>query len=334
MESYERHISTTAFSVSVLAYRSGIGNNIDHAKALFDEIRSRGECSTIAVDITSFFDKIGHDPLYQAICKVRERATLGSTDYKVFRRMTRFDWVNSDDARERLGFRYGRSNRICNGFEFRTLLRQKLPKLVNTNTNSFGIPQGTPLSGLYANISMLDFDAAMTQAAQLFGGSYRRYSDDIALVIPTSEGPAFAIDAIRDNLRIFGLELSDGKTKISNFSRKNGRIKSTEPFQYLGFTFDGENTRVRQSSLNRYYSKMNQGIRAKVYAAKHNGIAPDEMFLRQLYKKYTHFGQHRNFPRYVYRAAEVHQAPEMRAQIARHMAIFKKMLSGAIADIY
>lgn len=30
MDSYERYLSTTAFSASVLAYRSGIGNNIDH----------------------------------------------------------------------------------------------------------------------------------------------------------------------------------------------------------------------------------------------------------------------------------------------------------------
>lgn len=181
---------------------------------------------------------------------------------------------------------------------------------------------------------MLDFDEKMTRAVQAMGGSYRRYSDDIALVIPTSEGPAIAIEVIRQNLKALGLELSEGKTKVSIFSRRHGLLTATEPFQYLGFNFDGERTLVRQSSLNRYYSKMNRGIRAKLHAAKNRGIASDQMFLRQLYKKYTHFGQYRNFPRYVYRASGVHNAPEMKAQIKKHMTVFKKMLSGAIADIY
>ena len=109
---------------------------------------------------------------------------------------------------------------------------------------------------------------------------------------------------------------------------------ATELFQYLGFTFDGEKTFIRQSSLDRYYSKMNRGIRAKVHAAKQERSYSEEMFLRELYKKCTHFGQYRNFPRYVYRAAVIHQAPEMRAQISRHMIVFKKMLSGAFADIF
>ena len=155
IESYERYISTTAFSASVLAYRSNIGNNIDHSKFLFDEIRLRGDCTAIAVDITSFFDRIVHDHLYHAICKVRGRSRLNGVDFKVFRRMTKFDWVDSAEARDRLGFRYGRGKRICKGPEFRSFLRKKVPSLINTNDKAFGIPQGTPLSGLYANISLL-----------------------------------------------------------------------------------------------------------------------------------------------------------------------------------
>jgi RNA-directed DNA polymerase len=259
---------------------------------------------------------------------------LSDVDFKVFRRMTKFDWVDSEAARERLGHRFGRGRRVCNAFELRTMLRDQAPNLINKNESDFGIPQGTPLSGLYANISMATFDGEMTLIAQRMGGSYRRYSDDVALLIPTSEGPAVAIDAIREALKNYGLELSEGKTDISVFNRQHGNLQATKPFQYLGFTFDGARTLVRPSSLNRYYSKMNRGIRAKIHAAKRNNVDRDQIYLRELFKKYTHFGKYRNFPRYVYRSAHIHNAPEMRKQISRHMDIFKRMLSKAIDDIY
>ena len=334
LEAYERFLAKTAFAQSVLAYRSGIGNNIGHSKSLFDEIRLRGDCTAIALDITSFFDRIRHDQLYEELCRVRGRSRLSDVDFKIFRRMTKFDWVDSEEAKDRLGYRFGRNRRVCTAYELRTILRDQAPNQIRTNTGDFGIPQGTPLSGLYANISLAGFDAAMTSAVQNLGGSYRRYSDDIALLIPTSEEPALAVDAVRDTLRTFGLELSEGKTDVAVFNRAHGELRATKPFQYLGFTFDGTRTLIRPSSLNRYYSKMNRGIRAKVHAAYRKDVLKDQMFLRELFKKYTHFGRFRNFPRYVYRSAAIHNAPEMRKQINRHMTIFKRMLTRAVGDIY
>lgn len=333
-EAYEKLLATTGFATSILAYRSGIGNNVDHAKTLFDEIRLRGDCTAIALDVTGFFDSIQHQNLKRELCRVRGKAKLSNTDFSVYKRMTKFSWVDSTEARERLSFRYGRGGRICTGPEFRRLLRDEQPKLVRTNSLSFGIPQGTPLSGLYANISMIGFDCEMSKEIQALGGSYRRYSDDIAIVIPTSSGPAIAVEIVEKALAEIGLSLSKGKTEISNFSRSGKELVATKPFQYLGFTFDGKRTLVRQSSLSRYYTKMHLGVRAKVHAAKRLGVAPHEIFMRELFRKYTHFGQHRNFPRYVYRAAAKNDAPEMRAQLNRHMLIFKRMVKRAVDQIY
>ena len=49
----------------------------------------------------------------------------------------------------------------------------------------YRIPQGTPISALAANIAMIDFDIEMVREINALGGSYRRYSDDILVVVPS-----------------------------------------------------------------------------------------------------------------------------------------------------
>jgi len=62
-----------------------------------------------------------------------------------------------------------------------------------------GIPQGSPISDLLANMYLLNFDCAVRKILDALGGSYLRYSDDILLVAPggEKEGKALA-DEIRE----------------------------------------------------------------------------------------------------------------------------------------
>lgn len=331
---YEQKLGGCTFATSILAYRSGIGNNIDHSKSLFDEIRLRRNCVAIAMDISGFFDHIRHSVLYQQLLTIRGAPILDSVDYTVFRRMTRFEWVESDHLMLRLGSRYGRAGRICYPKDFRRYVRGVKPSVVMRNPNDFGIPQGTPLSGLYANISLFEFDNAMTKFVGTVGGSYRRYSDDLAFLLPEAIDVPKFINRVEKALGGVGLGISTSKTHISRFHFSGGQLTADKPFQYLGFTYDGSKTLIRQSSLNRYYSKMSAGIRAKVRAAHRQGIPSDQIFMRQLFMRYTHFGRSRNFPRYAYRAATVLNAPEIRRQVSRHMNIFKKMVRTTVAAIY
>lgn len=331
---YENFLGGAGFSASILAYRNGIGNNIDHSKSLFDEIRLRKSCTAIGMDISGFFDNIRHDVLYGQICRVRRKSRLDDVDFMIFKRMTRFEWVESDDLKARLGNLYGRSGRICYPRDFRTRVRERKPSKIQINTAPFGIPQGTPLSGLYANISLLEFDASMVDFVQALGGSYRRYSDDLAFVVPERVDSGEFVAAVGEKLTKIGLAVSPSKTEISNFQIDGNGTSADRPFQYLGFTFDGRRTLIRQSSLNRYYAKMSRGIRAKVRAAKRKGVGAEEIYLRQLFKRYTHFGRNRNFPRYAYRAAEVHGSPEIRLQLRRHKNVFDKMVKDTIDQIY
>lgn len=323
---YELFLRDKNFSRSILAYRTGVGDNISHAKSLFEEISVRGECTAIAVDISGFFDNINHEALISAIKQVVGVTSLPRHDFKIYNFMTKFSWVEADALRARLGGAYGRRGRICTADEFRRLVRRKPDSLVQKNPEIFGIPQGTPLSGLYANISMLSVDAVIQDFVLERGGSYRRYSDDIAIVLPGIIDSNPVVSMVSSVLASVGLKLSAHKTEVSRFSTDVGPQAADKPFQYLGFTFDGQKILIRQSSLNRYYSKMHKGIRAKVRAAKNKDVPREEIYLRELYRKYTHFGKSRNFPRYAYRAARELKAPEIRSQMRNHFRLFKMAL--------
>jgi RNA-directed DNA polymerase len=62
-ERYESTLTVNGLGHHVLAYRSGLGSNIEFAKAAFDEINRRSECIALAFDLESFFDSIGHATL-------------------------------------------------------------------------------------------------------------------------------------------------------------------------------------------------------------------------------------------------------------------------------
>lgn len=323
---YETCLSEQPFASSILAYRAGIGDNISHAKCLFDEIQSLGECTAIAVDISGFFDNIDHGILLDCLKIILRCSQLPEHHFTIFDRMTRFSWVDSDALKARLGDQYGQKGRLCSAQQFRNLVRTKNDSLVKKNPHAHGIPQGTPLSGLYANVSMLKSDREIFDLASSLRGSYRRYSDDIAIVVPRTIDPDEIMNDLRTILSSAGLNLSDHKTEISCFSSIGSSQSADKPFQYLGFTFDGHKKLIRQSSLSRYYSKMHNGVRAKVRAAITQGVERDELYLRELFRRYTHFGKSRNFPRYAYRASRILEAPEIRSQMRNHMEAFKRTL--------
>lgn len=327
-DKYEQKLGEMGLSQAVLAYRAGMGSNIDQAKSLFDEIASRRACACIAFDIKGFFDNIQHAELLRNWKLVSGDLRLPNHAFRVFERMTKFEWVDTDALATALGRKGLVNGRLCTASEFRDLIRPK--KLIQKNKKPFGIPQGSPLSGLLANISMLDFDRVMHRYLTKRGGSYRRYSDDIAIVLPPGADSALVERHLNSRLKKIGLAINPKKTDRAHFDLE-AAVPTKDEFQYLGFVFDGRRVLIRNSSLNRYYKKMWKGIRAKVAAARKNGVPQDAMFLRELLKRYTHFGQTRNFPRYAYRAAETFGSPDIRRQVAPHMNRFKRMLAEALA---
>ena len=60
---YEAQLARRGLESCVLAFRSLGKNNIDFAKAAFDEIIARGDCVAVALDVSKFFDTIDHSQL-------------------------------------------------------------------------------------------------------------------------------------------------------------------------------------------------------------------------------------------------------------------------------
>ena len=300
---YEKAIATDGTSGSVLAYRKGGMTNIHHAHSLFQEIRQRGDCLVVAMDISGFFDCLDHQHLRTALKDVRKTEKLSGHDLTVCRALTRYSWVETEDIDRVLGPKRRRNGMICTPNDFAKHVRGRSNGLVRTHDLQCGIPQGTPVSGLYANLYMRHFDREMCELVGELRGSYRRYSDDIAIVIPGGVKARHLVALVEKYLADYALTLSADKTESAVFS--GGKLVSATPIQYLGFTFDGDQILIRDSSLDAYRRKMRRGIHAKLVAAKMKGVPSNKVFKREALSRYTHLGKRRNFLRYVNRHARL-----------------------------
>lgn len=332
-DQYESYLRTKNFEPAILAYRANVGDNITCANEVFKEIKQRQNVTAVAMDIEKFFNKIDHKILYQNLTKILG-SKLDAPDLTVFKRITKFEWVDSDFLEKVLKKKPKIQGRLCTAKQLRELRKLHGKHLIQKNGQGYGIPQGTPMSGLYANISMIEFDRLMFNYAKRKGGSYRRYSDDIAFLITDDSDLCLLIKYVSKALQRIGLNLNGNKTEISRFNNINGSLEADKAFQYLGFTFDGQQKLIRNSSLKKYNKKMRNGVWSKIHAAKKKKIAKNEIYMRDLYKKYTHFGRKRNFIQYAYRASRIMNAPEIKKQLRSHMPEFKKTLKRAIDIIY
>jgi RNA-directed DNA polymerase len=329
---YEKSLIETGISDCVLAYRPLGGTNVHHAKRLFDEIRKRENCNVIAIDISGFFDTLDHRHLKSELASVVNRPKLEGHDWNVFKNIAKFSWVETDDLDKVLGKSRPMGGRICSPTDYQRHVRGSTSGLVRVHDLPFGIPQGTPVSGLFANIYMMSFDQDMQRLMQTLGGSYRRYSDDIALVAPSDVEPEELVEIARKILADYELCLSDDKTDISRFY--GPVLHCDHAIQYLGFEFNGKETTIRESSLNSYREKMQNGIRAKLLAAKRKNIPASKVFKREVLSRYTHLGRRRNFLKYAFRSAELLGAPEIRQQVKGHMRWFNRAWIRNLNDVY
>ncbi len=329
---YERALAKDGTSQSVLAYRSGGGTNIHHAKYLFDEILDRGDCSVFAMDISGFFDCLDHKILRDEIAGLLDTKQLDGHHGTVWKNVTRYSWVETTDIEELLGKTRPFNGRICSPTDYVEHVQGRKSGLIRTHELSYGIPQGTPVSGLFANIYLRTFDRQMTAWCAEHGGSYRRYSDDIAVVLPLGAKPHHVVAIFEKMLSDYELAMSVEKTETADFS--NGSLVSDRPIQYLGFTFDGHRKLIRASSLDAYRSKMRRGIHAKLVAAKMKNVPSPKVFERELKSRYTHAGKRRNFLRYAYKASEVLNSTEIRQQVKPHTTWFRRAWDKEVVKVY
>jgi len=169
-----------------------------------------------------------------------------------------------------------------------------------------GIPQGSPISSILANLYLIDFDLLVNNEIIDIYGIYRRYSDDIVIVCKECYKD-YVINYISKQLENYRLEIQKKKTNVYLFKRdqdnkykcfkilQNGNLSSRRRFEYLGFEFDGDNTYLKSSSLSKYYGRMKKAINRGAFYAKYSKYKSGhgKIFRRRLYKRFSYLGAKR-----------------------------------------
>jgi Reverse transcriptase (RNA-dependent DNA polymerase) len=326
-------------------------SNIHFANDVFEIIRKNKECIVLSFDIEEFFDSLNHEHLKKCWCNLLNQDLLPSDHYNLYKSLTNFSFVeetvllreNSLFHMKDNGFKLRKElNKIesfCKNIQYYrdsvcgTNNHQK-KSMVNSHPFRYknrepdfkenlrkGIPQGTAMSAFLANLYMFDFDKVVFTEVENHNGLYRRYSDDIIIICPNNIEIANKIKSVIINEIIkYHLVINEAKTEICTFSNTENKITCDKPLRYLGFEFDGTYTRLKSTSLAKYYRRMKKYVKYKVLKTSQLQIknqSSEYLFKKQLYKKYSHLGKY-NYIHYAIRASKILHENKIENQIKRH----------------
>lgn len=310
-ELLDKHYVTNDLDGAVIAYRKLGKGNYDFSADAFRFAKKTMPCAVLCFDITGFFDNLDHRILKDRLKRILEVNELSPDWYAVFRHVTRFKMI------ERLV--------LQNHPTFGPRFRDKRTKFIATmaeivaagipltqNHNSFGIPQGTPISSALSNLYLLDFDAKVFSACRGFGALYQRYSDDILIVCSLGK-EAEIIATVEDALREHRLTLAPDKTDQQSF---NSATSAT--YQYLGFNVSPDGAIIRPSSLARQWRKAKRAFK-RTERIGLDAIAKgtsEKIYVSKLRRRFSPVGA-RNFSSYARRADKAFGSRKISRQIAR-----------------
>lgn len=373
--------------------------NIDFANDVFIHIKDSAPRYRVAItfDIKSFFDNLNHKILKQAWRDILQSGKdLPLDHYNVFRNITKFSYIREDEIFDMFKNKIlverepeivktkkiahkkylinQRAVAYCNNSD---IINIRSSKLIKSNKyyldserkkilRTKGIPQGSPISAILANVYMLEFDKSVHHFLKTIGGFYRRYSDDM-IVVCDLQHEKEVIDYFERTIDKYCLEIQKGKTQIFHFSysstegryycfEKNVRTKkllNNTTFEYLGFQFDGRFILLKNASLAGFYRKMKRSIARSTFYAYHNKTkSKGQFFKNRLYKRFTHLGSKRrrvyvrkdghsnqfilsnrydwgNYLTYTKMASRIMSENKIKNQIKRHWSIFQNLLKHA-----
>ena len=343
---YNERVKKDGINNVAVAYRTDLGgNNITFSKQALEFIRKNAPCYVMIGDFTGFFDNLDHQYLKRQWCSLLGETFLPKDHYAVFKNITKYScWERSDLLA--LNVLPDTDEGIKKLNEKPTILTKEQfianRSQIIKNPNLFGIPQGSPISAVLANIYMLETDKQVNEMVKANDGMYMRYSDDFIVVIPEQPGLNVREEIDRVVARIKdtpNLKLHTSKTQY--FRYFGGRLEncgqefyedadcSKRFINFLGFTFDGQKVSIRSKTIGKYYYRMRRKARGITrqggYTASGKHISG-----KKLYEAYSIKGAKSgkgNLLTYVERAAKVFGEDEaIRRDTARHMQKIRKEL--------
>ena len=363
--------------------------NIDFAKEVFDFIKNfeADKFCVLALDIEGFFDSLDHKILRRKWYESLGKHTLPEDHYRIYRSLVNYSFVNEhqlfQEFKDEILVRgqngklrkkrvkkkkylydenavaFCKKNQFVKRIKNKGLIKSRKYenyKEPDQKLRTKGIPQGTPISDVLANLYMTEFDSKMQTEASKAGGLYRRYSDDMVIVCHMEDRYQFeelACNFIKDKLE---LNIKSSKTQIFEFSKDKDTLSCREyikecevwtedtKFKYLGFSFDGEQVLLKSASIAKYYRKMKRSVKRAVHYAIYGKNADTTIFRKKLYKRFSYQGAGRrrkytrdkddptkwhkshhydwgNFLSYVYLAANIFDEPAIKKQLGNHWKI-------------
>ena len=288
-------------------------------------------------DFTNFFDCLDHRYLKQQLIEVLDAQVLPEDYYAVYKNVTKFSYVERDQLLELNGLgKTEKDLRTLNNKKViisKQLFNKNRSALVHKNSEDKGVPQGSPISAVMANIYMISGDKTINDYITSINGFYMRYSDDFIVVIPHEKEYKEQLETVLSFLKdIPNLELEQSKTQI--FEVKNGNIlnigrivlpdanDSRKEISFLGFTFDGEKIRLRGKTIGKYYYRMHRKAKS---IAKNGGGGIDKLYMK--YSIRGAYGKEGNFFTYVNNAEKAYGVNEhIQHDLEHHMNKIRKTI--------
>ena len=314
---YNRYAKEKGINQASIAYRTNLKkNNIHFSRDVFKFLNNNPNAFIIVADFSNFFDNLDHRYLKERLKEVLGVKTLSEDYYKVFKSITKYSYIEYEDILKYLKIKHKeliklKKDRLFEPREFRRLKKD----YIHTNIENYGIVQGSTISSVMSNIYMIKFDKLINDLVTSNRGIYRRYSDDIIIIIPDISKVREIYDKIMNiKLIVPRLDLSPEKTKC--FIKQNNNIKEINILEkkiikdntiinYLGFSYDGNTVKIREKTVSKYYRKMYARIKT---INKWSTLRNRNIGRKKLYKQYSYLGKNTkdakkgNFLTYVDRA--------------------------------
>lgn len=338
---YNSYVMESGIDDNVIAYRNNKKgkSTIDYAYEVFDFLYKHENALIITTDFSNFFDKIVHTTLKKHLKTVLKVDDLPEDWFKIYRNITKYHYVEKVDLEEYLLNKYGkkqlkRTRRNLKQYMTPQELRNFKGKIKPNCSQGIGIPQGSGISAVCANIHLIEFDKEIVEwSKRLFKESiYRRYSDDVIMIIPLNDVNDEVVDKITntfftiiDSYNKDGLEVQKEKSQISIM--KNNIIYDSKlvpsVIDYLGFITDGRTIKLREKSVFKYYTRVYRKIK---HLNRVQFVTKKPSPKVKLYNVYTHLGKnykgYGNFITYAIRAhKQMSKLPTkslIRRQIRKH----------------
>lgn len=354
------------------------------------------DVAAITFDIKGFFDNLDHRLLKDALKEVYAVDKLDDDLYAIYKSAIKYSFVDINDLfdlfKSKIICRSEKTKTIehcvkkmsymrdkdavafCNRENIKEIRESHIIRKGNyiyhpvkgevKGYTHKGIPQGLPISAVLANIYMIDFDKKIKSKISSENVLYRRYSDDIVIVC-SKELVGCIKKAVFEFIKEVKLDIERSKTNVFYFINKLDKTiecyhstkGKNKVFEYLGFSFDGKQALLKQSSIGCYYQRMQRTLqRNTVFAATISNKSYGKIFVNKAVRKFTLKGAktHKiyyrkkntggkaifeysgkrslgNYHTYVMKSVEIFQSDAIKHQLKRNLQILKKKI--AIAKV-